>query len=277
MLRIVTDTASDITLEQAAGMGIEMVPLVITFEDGVCPQETENDFVTFYDRLQRCEELPVTSRPSPHGYLKIFEDAKSKGEEVLVLSVSSGLSGTMESAFTAKQMAHYDPIYIVDTRQAILTQRMLVELAVQMREEGHTAASIAKKVEEMRDRVVVCGVVGTLKYLRKGGRIPASLAMVGKMLNIKPVIVLEDGILKTLGKARGYSSGISMLHKRMEEDGVNRAYPIFFGYTSDRSLTEKMMDETCTKFGVEHKRLHPVGGIIGTHCGTDCVAVAYFK
>ena len=70
MLRIVTDTASDITLEQAAGMGIEMVPLVITFEDGVCPQETEDDFVTFYDRLQRCEELPVTSRPSPHSFLR---------------------------------------------------------------------------------------------------------------------------------------------------------------------------------------------------------------
>ena len=139
MLRIVTDTASDITLEQAAGMGVDMVPLVITFEDGVCPQETEADFMTFYERLQRCQELPVTSRPSPHSYLKIFQDAKAKGEEVVVLCVSSGLSGTMESAFTARQMADYEPIYIVDTRQAILTQRMLVELAVQMREDGHTA------------------------------------------------------------------------------------------------------------------------------------------
>ena len=277
MLRIVTDTASDITLEQAAGMGVDMVPLVITFEDGVCPQETEADFMTFYERLQRCQELPVTSRPSPHSYLKIFQDAKAKGEEVVVLCVSSGLSGTMESAFTARQMADYEPIYIVDTRQAILTQRMLVELAVQMREDGHTAQAIVKKVEEMRDRVVVCGVVGTLKYLRKGGRIPASLAVVGAMLNIKPVIVLEDGILKTLGKARGHSSGIAMLHKRMEEDGFNRAYPLFFGYTSDRSLAEKAMIDFCERYHVDHKRLHAIGGIIGTHCGTDCVAVAYFK
>ncbi|MBR3875141.1 MAG: DegV family protein [Clostridia bacterium] len=277
MLRIVTDTASDITLAQAEALGVDMVSLEITFEDGPCPQSTEEDFRIFYERLSRCSELPVTSRPAPDSYLRIFLDAKSKDEEVLVLSVSSGLSGTIESAFTAKGMAEYDKITIVDTQQAILTQRMLVEYAVQLRQEGHDAASIAEKVVEMSKNLVVCGVVGTLKYLRKGGRIPASLAVVGSMLHIKPVIVLEDGILKTLGKARGHASGLGMLQKRIEADGVNTAYPVYFGYTSDKTLTQQAMEKFSQQYGWDHTRMHAVGGIIGTHCGTDCVAVAYVK
>lgn len=277
MLRIVTDSASDITIDQASEMGIHVVPLEITFDDGPCPQATEEDFATFYERLKTCENLPVTSRPAPQAYLDIFLDAKEKQDEVLVLSVSSGLSGTIETAHVAKKLAKYDSIWIVDTHQAILTQRMLVEEAVRLRNSGANAAAIAAHIESIRDQVVVCGVVGTLKYLQKGGRVPASMALLGQLMNIKPVIVLEDKILKQLGKARGYASGISMLHKRIEEDGLDPDKPVMFGFTSDRQLGQQLQQKTMEKFGIRFSSLHPIGGIIGTHCGTDCMAVAYFK
>lgn len=277
MLRIVTDTASDMTLDQAAKMGVDLVALEITFDDGPCPQKTEEDFVTFYRRLENCENLPVTSRPSPQAYLDIYLDAKKKQEEVVVLSVSGGLSGTVETAVVAKNMAEYDAIHVVDTHQAILTQRMLVEYAVKLREEGRNAAEIAEEVSKLRDRVGVCGVVGTLKYLQKGGRIPPSLALVGRMLNIKPVIVLEDSILKQLGKARGYAAGMEMLFKKLEDDRFDPDYPLYFGYTSDPKLGELLREKTMERFGVTDSRMYPIGGIIGTHCGTDCMAVAYLK
>ena len=277
MIRIVTDTASDITVEQAADMNIDLVPLDITFEDGPCPQNTESDFALFYQRLEKCENLPITSRPSPEAYLKIFEEAKAAGDEVLVLTLSSGLSGTCESALMAQKMANYNGVYVVDTHQAILTQRILVEHAFKMRDEGYGAREIADKITALRDKVVVCGVVDTLKYLQKGGRIPASLARIGTFLHIKPVIVLEDKILKTLGKARGREAGIAMLFKRMEQDGFNRAYPCYVGYTSNRVLVEKFQQQLIDRYGSLTTRMHPIGGIIGTHCGTDCIAVAYVK
>lgn len=277
MLRIVTDAASDITIDQAKDMNIEVVSLDITFEDGPAPQRTEADFQRFYERLEVCEKLPVTSRTPPEEYLKIFEDAKTRGDEVLVITLSSGLSGTVESAHMAKQIVGYDQIEVVDSHQAILTQRMLVEEAIRLREEGYQLQEIARRVKEMREQVVVCGVVGTLKYLQKGGRIPASLATLGTLLRIKPVIVLEDKILKQLGKARGHDAGEAMLYKRMEEDGFNKAYPVYFGYTSNRALTEKFMQQTRERYGLTQTRMFPIGGVIGTHCGTDCVAVAYVK
>lgn len=277
MLRIVTDTASDITIDQARDMNIDVVSLDITFEDGPAPQRTEEDFQRFYERLEKCEKLPVTSRTAPEEYLKIFEEAKAAGDDVLVITLSSGLSGTLESAQMAKQIAGYDRIEVVDSEQAILTQRMLVEKAIQLREEGYQLEEIAARVKEMRSQIVVCGVVDTLKYLQKGGRIPASLATLGTLLRIKPVIVLEDKILKQLGKARGHDAGEAMLYKRMEQDGFNKAYPVYFGYTSDRELVEKFMQQTKERYGLTQTRLFPVGGVIGTHCGTRCVAVAYFK
>lgn len=277
MLRIITDSASDITAIEAREMGIDVIPLEITFDDGPCPQRSEEDFAVFYERLKTCENLPVTSRPAPQSYLDLYLDAKQKQDEVLVLTVSSGLSGTIETAHVAQRLAKYDAVWIVDTHQAILTQRMLVEEAVRMRDSGATAAQIASHIEKIRDEVVVCGVVGTLKYLQKGGRVPASLALLGQLINIKPVIVLEEKVLKPLGKARGYAAGISMLHKRIEEDDFDSDRPVLFGFTSDRALGEQLMQKTAERYHLNHSTLYPIGGIIGTHCGTDCMAIAYFK
>lgn len=275
MLQIVTDSASDITLKQAKEMNIQIVPLRIEFPDGECPQERDEDFVIFYDRLAKTKELPVTSQPSPQQYLTIFEKAKAAGDEVLVLTLSSGLSGTIGSAQTAKELCEYDAVYIVDSRLAILAQRMLVEYAVKLRESGVGTMELLEKVKEKRDHITVCGMLDTLTCLRKGGRIPASLAIIGNALSIKPVIILEDKILKTLGKVRGRKAGKKCLHQRFEQDEIDPDFPVYFGYTSDRDIAEEFMKETAEKYGLKNTRLYPVGGVIGTHVGTGCIAICF--
>lgn len=277
MIQIITDTASDITYEQAKQMNVKLVELPINFEDGPCHQGDAEDFENFYERLRNCEKLPVTSRPAPQAYLDLFLKAKEKGDDVLVLTMSEGLSGTIESALEAVLLSNYDRIRVVDTHQAILTQRLLVEYAVILRNDGYDVLSIEDKIIEMRDQLVVCGVVDTLKYLRKGGRIPAGLAAIGEKLHIKPVIMLKDTKLKTIGKVRSFQSGVNMLYHQMETDGYNKAYPIYFGYTDNRLLGERFMQATQEKYGLKNTQLYPVGGIIGRHCGTNCVAVAYMK
>lgn len=277
MLQIITDSASDITLEQAREMNIHIVPIRVQFPDGVCPQETNADFQAFYQRLSKAADLPVTSQPSPEDYLKYFEPARDAGDEVLVLTLSSGLSSTINTARLARKICNYEPIYIVDSRQAIVAQRILVERAVDLREQGFSVREIIFQLEKLRERITVSGVLDTLTYLRKGGRIPASLEILGNSLQIKPIIALQDQTLKTVGKAFGQKAGWQHLHKRFEKYPPDPDSPIYFAYSSDRALGAKFMIQTVEKYNLQSycTKLFPVGGIIGTHVGENCVAICY--
>ena len=276
-MMIITDSASDITEKEAEEMDIRLVWLKTKFSDGDFPMKTEEDFCQFFDKLAEEKDLPMTSQPSPEEYLEFFEEAKSKGEEVLVLTLSSGLSGTINAANLAKQMSEYDKIWIIDSEQAIITQRFLVQKAVELRKEGKTTEDIVEILEDLKKRVTVCGMLDTLTYLRKGGRIPAALAVVGNMLHIKPVIELKDKTLTMLGKARGRSGGMKYLWKEFESYDIDREEPVYFGYTSDREIGEKFMMDTVEKYGLKNYKLYPVGGIIGTHVGPACVAISFVK
>lgn len=277
MIRIITDSATDITVDEAKKLNIQIVPLTIAFEDGECPQNTFDDFDIFYDRLSKCEELPSTSQPSPESYLELYEEAKAAGDDVLVIALSGGLSGTYNSARLAADMAEYDRITIIDSHQAIISERIMVEYAIELRDKGADVKEIESKILEIRDYVTVSGVVDTLKYLKKGGRIPASLAVVGGALNIKPVIALQDTILVTIGKAVGKNAGKRLLYNRFEKYEPDERFPILFGYTADEAEGRKFMEETIEKYNLQGYKtaLHAIGGVIGTHVGDKCIAVAY--
>lgn len=275
MIQIVTDSASDITLKQAEEMNVQIVPLTILFEDGVCPQETDEDFQIFYEKLIKENGLPKTSQPTPNKYLEIFRLAKEVGDEVLVITLSGGLSGTVQSAKLAKDLAEYERIEIIDSKQAILTQRMLVEYSVKLRDEGKTLDEITALVLKQREKLTVFGMLDTLTYLKKGGRIPASMALLGNLLRIKPVIILKDSVLEQLGKARGRRDGLKMLCTQMEEAEIDLDFPVYFGYTLDPEPTKQFQMEMEQKFQLKNTKLYPVGGVIGTHVGPNCVAVAF--
>lgn len=279
MLQIITDSASDITLDQAREMNVHIVSLNIQFPDGPYDQQTEEDIARFYQRLEQSEELPITSQPSPEAYLALFEQAKEAGDEVLVLTLSSGLSGTINAANIAKNMCDYDPIYILDSEQAIAAQRMMVDYAVKLRDRGMDTPAIVTELETFRSRVCVSGVIDTLTYLRKGGRIPPSLAIVGNALRVKPVIVLEDKVIKTVGKALGREAGKKMLYQRFEKFTMDPEFPIYFVYTSDREMGEEFMAQTIEKYGWQDHptALTPIGGVIGTHLGTSAVGFCFVK
>lgn len=277
MLRIVTDSASDITKEQAEQMRVEIIPLNIQFTDGPFVQETEADIAAFYERLEQAEELPTTSQPSPERYAVCFEAARAAGDDVLVLTLSSGLSGTVNAANIGKEMSEYDRVWIVDSHHAITTQRALTEYAVKLRDAGVSTEEVVEQVKAMRERVTVSGVIDTLTFLRKGGRIPTGLAVVGNALKIKPVILLEDKIIKTIGKAMGKEAGKRMLWQRLEKLEPDPEFPFYFVYTSDREAGEEFMAQTIEKFGLQdyQTRLVPIGSVIGTHLGTNAFGLGY--
>jgi len=209
---ILTDSTSDISPQEAARRGLKMVSLRVAFGDTVYRDNVDITHEEFYEKLTQSVALPTTSQPTPEDFLSHFEEARDKGDQLVCLLLSGRLSGTVQSALIAKDLCGYDDIYVVDSLQAVIGLRALVDLACILRDEGRSAAEIAAELESARQRMRMFAVVDTLEYLHKGGRLPAAAAVAGTLLKVKPLITLQDGSLSVIGKAMG-----SKLSRNMRE------------------------------------------------------------
>jgi len=279
MIRIVTDTGSDITHSAAKDLGIESLELDIKFEEFPYDIRSDTDFSVFYANLVKAKNLPTTSQVTPAKYLDVYNDAKEKGDEVLVITLSGGLSGTYQSAVMAKEECGYDAITIVDSKQAIIAQRVLCEQAIKMRDEGKSRADMETELLKLRERLVVCGMIDTLTYLKKGGRVPPAMALIGNAIKIKPVVILKGGKLDPLDKVRGLQAGKQALWKQLDEDGFDRSWPLYFGHTNDEKRGREFMKETIEKYGLDESNciMYPIGGVIGTHLGPSSLILVHVK
>lgn len=279
MIRIVTDTASEITFEQARAMDVELVTLDIQFKSGEPYDQTADPyFDEFYDRLAASRELPTTSQPSPEDYISLFEAAGEAGDEVILITLSSLSSGTHQVARLAREMAGCPGVYVIDSGLAAIGQRLLVEYAVRLREEGRTAGEIRDMLIGAAGRVRLFASLDTLKYLRKGGRISMGAEVLGEMMGIKPIIKMEDGATLLAGKARGHAGGITTLVKMIGEHAdFDESMPVYFGYTRDAQPAKNFRRLVSAKFQLRNTVIYPVGGAIGTHVGPGGIAVAYLE
>lgn len=275
-IRIVTDSASDIP--QGFYPGVSVIPLAITFGDRTFLDGVTLTHRQFYERLIESDELPTTSMVSPGQFAEVFEDAVNAGEDVVAVVLSSKLSGTYESALLAARQFP-GRVHVVDSMNATLGERILVEYAVRLRDEGLDAAAVAQGVQDVRGRVRTMGVLDTLEYLRKGGRISGATAAVGGMLSIKPVMWVDDGEIKQLGKARGSKNGNNYLMRMCQENGVDFSMPHCAGYTGlDDKLLAKYVSDSAPlwKPYVDELPTSTIGATIGTHVGPGAIAVAFF-
>lgn len=276
MIRIITDTASDITLAQAQNMDISLLSLPVTFGDVPYQQLKDDDFSIFYNMLETSKALPVTSLTTPGDYLEIFDAAKTAGDSVVVIPISSKLSGSMQSAVLAKEMAAYDSIHIIDTNQAMLGQRILVEHAVALRRQGKAPQEIAEQITRLSGRIRIFGLLDTLKYLIKGGRISKISGFMGTSLNIKPIVCLQAGAVGMAGKARGRSAAMEEMLGLISRDAdFDSDFPFMFGYTQNRKQLDEFIPLIHDRLGIEDGVIHPVGGVIGTHLGPNAIAAAW--
>lgn len=276
-VRIVTDSGID--LPGGSDPRLTVVPLGITFgsttyADGV---DLTND--RFYELLIESDELPKTSQAKPFTYHEVLAPICAAGDEAVVITLSSKLSGTYQSAVTAA--SEFDGVYVVDSKNVTIGQSILVQYALRLVEEGLGAAEIAEKVAAAADRVCLLALLDTLEYLRRGGRIPKSVGMIGEVLSIKPVVGVEDGEVVMLGKARGSKNGRNQLHQQVEKHGIDFTMPVLLGYTglSDKLLRKYLDDNRAIWEHVvaeEDLPIASVGATIGTHVGPGAIALAFF-
>ncbi len=277
-IRIITDSASDIP--QNNDCGITVLPMSIRFgnieyKDGV--DLTANKF---YEKLIESDELPSTSLISPAVFADAFKNAIDSGEKVIVITISSDLSGTYQSAAVAA--AEYsEDVYVIDSKNVAVGEQILVLFAAELLKKGLSAKEIAQQLEGVKDKIHLLGVLDTLEYLKRGGRISSTVAFVGGALNLKPVVAVKNGKVEMIGKARGSKNGNNYLIKEIEDtNGIDFEKPLCLGYAGlDDSLLKKYIEDSSVLWSghKESLKISPIGATIGTHCGPGTIAVAFFE
>ena len=216
MIRILTDSASDILPAEAEQLGVTVIPLNVTLEDSTVLRDGVDMTPTeYYGILAGCHKLPTTSQPSPELFENFFTEAAAAGDEVIGIFLSHELSGTYQCAKLAADMVNADNILFVDSENVCLSEALLVRLAVHLRDSGKSAGQIAAILEHAKEHLHLVAVIDDLKYLRKGGRLPAAVAVAGGMLGIKPLITIKEGKVAMAGKARGLPGAYVALFKKI--------------------------------------------------------------
>jgi len=275
--RIIVDSTAD--LLSPFKERVHVVPLTLRFGEDEFVDGVTIDHRTFYEKLVECDVLPTTSQATPDAFAKEFEAAKQAGEAAVVITISSKLSGTYQSAVIAAE--DYDNIYVVDSGTGAMGGGILTEMAFRLLDSGMEAPAIAKELEFLKENIIIVALVDTLEYLKRGGRISKTAALAGSMLNIKPVLSVIGGEISVLGKARGSKMGNNLLAQEIEKaGGVDFTKPVLLGYSglSDALLQKYIEDSRHIWDGnLDEVRYTTIGSVIGTHLGPGSVVVAFFK
>ena len=278
MIRILTDSASDILPAEAEQLGVTVIPLNVTLEDGSILRDGIDMTPTeYYAHLASCRKLPTTSQPSPELFEKFYLEAAAVGDEVLGIFLSHQLSGTWQCAKLAADLANVDNVLFVDSATVCLGESLLVRLAVQLRDAGKTLVQIATDLEHAKEHLHLVAAIDDLKYLRKGGRLPAAVAVAGGMLGIKPLITIKDGKVAMAGKARGLPGAYVALFKKIEElGGISPDFAAVAGYSSSLREVQPIENYFRENLHMSEPLVRQIGCVIGTHAGPGAFGLAFF-
>lgn len=276
-VRIIVDSSTDVSEKYREK--IQFVPLTVRFGDREYLDGVEISKHQFYELLVESDVLPTTSQATPAAFAEYLESVASAGDSAVVITLSSKLSGTYQSAVLAAE--DYPNIYVVDSQSVAIGTGVLAQYAVELAQQGMGAEEIAQELTQQREKVCVVALLDTLEYLKKGGRISKTVAFAGGMLNIKPVVTVQDGAVALIGKARGSRNGNNLLVEKIREaGGVDFERPVLLGYTGlSSALLEKYVDDSKALWADHVDKLDGclLCSVIGTHAGPGAVAVAFFR
>lgn len=278
MIRILTDSTVDLLPEDVSALGVRVVPLAVRFGDEHYEDGVDLGHEQFYEMLEQSHKLPTTSQPSPERFITEFERARDDGDDLICILLSSTLSGTFQSAQIAAEEVGYDRIFLVDSHTVSLAAQLLVRRAAARVAEGWSAEDIVDDLVSAREHLHIFAIVDTLKYLHKGGRLPAAAAIAGGLLGIKPVIGVQNGKVGLADKARGLPGAYVAIFKQIQKaGGVDETWPVMVGYTGKRHGVEPFMRYATQNLGLNEPLVRPIGAVVGTHAGPGAAGIAFFS
>ena len=273
-IKLITDGSCDLSDEVLNKFNINVVPLGVSFGEEHYTAGVDIDNKTFYAKMKESTELPKTFCPSPESFSKEYQGE----EKVIVITLGAKLSGTYNSALLAKSISEYEPIYIVDSLQATVSIRLLVEYAVKLRDQGMCIKEIYERLLIQRNKIQLYGVPENLVYLKKGGRVPAVLANIADTLKLKPILTINDGLIESIKNVRGTKSALAyMIEAILNDPNYDTTYGIAIAHSHDLEKANKFNALLLDKNPNLVTSIYEIGPIIGTHVGPRGLIVAYFQ
>ena len=277
-IRIVTDTTCDLPESIAKKNNITVVPLKVIFGEKEYVEGVDITKEEFYEKLATVEELPSTAQVNPEEFTAIFKKILDEGDEIIGIFIGSKLSGTYQSAFIAQNNLESDKISLIDTETVAIAAMHVVLTAIDLVNQGKTRTKIVSILESIKRHARLYFIIDTLKYLKKGGRIKASAAAVGEVLNVKPILTISDGLVDSASKARGLKKAFAeVAHLISHSDQTLDGKRLVLGHTNARENLAIFREWIEKHYAPTEIIETDIGPVVGTHAGPGAVAVAFIE
>lgn len=279
-IKLVIDSASDISYEDAQKMGIEFLPLTIIFGDKEYKDGIELSKEEFYKKLESSDVSPKTSQVTPYAFQKAFQKIVDEGDTAIAITISSRLSGTYASAKIAAENFP-GKVYVVDSLSATVGEAILIQYAAELLKTKDDPEEIISILEEKKSKVCILYLLDTLEYLYRGGRLSKFSTVAGSILSVKPIATINKlGDVELLAKARGFKKGSSLLRELIDANGgVDEDLPYTLVYSgNDSSLLDqyKLNYNDILEDDISKAPVMVMGSTIGTHVGPGTIGLAFF-
>lgn len=277
-IKIYTDSSCDLDVDVLNDLGVKMIPLTVHFGEELYKDRITIGTREFYEKLKNHNELPKTSQVNPAVFKEEFQKGLDEGYHIIYIAFSSRLSGTYQSGCIARDMLDKECIDVIDSKAASVGQGLIVREAAVMVKEGKSREEIIERVEYLKDRMEHIFAVGSLDMLKKGGRISTAQAVIGTLLNVKPILQFDDGAIIPYDKVRGEKGIIKKMIETMKERGYEiEKQVIGLSYAGDPTLCMELKKEIEKVFGVKEFLISEIGAAIGSHAGPGTLALFFLR
>lgn len=275
-ITIVTDSTSDLSKDLIEKYDIKIVPLTVNFENESFLDGVEIEPKDFFERLKNSKNLPTTSQVNPGQFIKIFTEILKEKNIVIGVFISSTLSGTYNSAVVAKETIGSEDIFLFDSKTSSIQLGLIASEAAKAAKSGKKVDEVIEIVKFSIENSRIVFMLDTLEYLRKGGRLTLSQAIIGNLLNLKLLMTVENGTITLLDKVRGKKKGVNWIKNYVEEKGIvlkNGPLAFVHGNSQENLL---LLKETISEYqNIDHGEDYTMGAVIGTHLGPGCIGIGY--
>lgn len=273
VVRIVTDSTADLSESQQQSTGISVVPLNVRFGDQVFKDHVELSGDEFFAKLKASSQLPKTSQPAVGDFEQVFRRYREAGDDVLAVLISSKLSGTFGAAEMAAKAVDPDHIVVIDSLTVSMALGFLAMEGATLARNGASLEQVGQRIRSLIPKTHVLAAVDTLTYLEKGGRIGRARALLGSLLNVKPLITLQDGEVAPLGRARGRVQAVDKLVELLGRDGKLTHLAVLHGAAP--ADAERLRERVAGNYPGIDIPFAEIGAVIGTYTGPGVIGFTY--
>jgi len=273
-VKVVTDSGADLPSQLAEELGITVVPIYVRFGEEVYRDRVSISEDEFYERLTHDPVHPSTTQPGPQDFLEVYQKLSSDADGIVSIHISGKLSGTCNSALMARDMMEGGcPIEVVDSETLSMSLGLIVIAAAQMAKAGESMDKIVEGVKQAIPKMHLLFLLDTLEYLRKGGRIGKAKALLGSVLNVKPMLTVKDGVLVPAGQVRTRAKGMDKLFEFVKEVADIQDLAVVYNTTPDEA--QNLAERIGSVFDKEKIKIARVGPGLGVHGGPGAILVSF--